>query len=686
MNATLNKEKINGYTEYASVYFNSITKTVINLDFEYSIDKSFEEILYRIDNWINEGSGWVVESINSEYVNISKYAPLFGSSFIELTDKLKHPMKGLINIKNNDNKCFLWCHVRYLNLVDKNSSRISKIDKKIADTLDYSDINFPVSEKDYSKTEDKNSININVFSYDDSVIHPICISNKIFSDHMNLLMIHEENMSHYVYIKYFNRLMFNKTKNKNKKHFCMLCLQCFSSENILVKHKENCLIINGEQRVKLNEGIIKFFNYFKKLPVSFKIYADFECILKETGVSEEIIDENSSYIKKYQNHIPCGFAYKAVCIDDGFTKDIVIYRGKDCVNKFIAMMLEEYEYCSNVMKEYFNKKLIMSAEEEEIFQSSNKCWICNKLFDLVDEKVRDHCHISGKFRGAVHFSCNANLKITKKVSVTFHNLRGYDGHLIMKERNNFDVIIDAIPNGLEKCMAFIINRNLVFIDSMQFMNSSLDSLVRNLVDEDFKYLSKEFKEFKDKDLKLLKEKGVYPYEYMNSFKKFNETELPSKNKFFSSLKHEDISGKDYEKAKDIWNTFNIRNLGEYHDLYLKTDVLLLCDVFEKFINTCLNYYGLDPCHYFSSPGLAWDAMLKMARIELELISDIDMYLSIEIAMREGISYIAKRCSKANNKYMKDYDNTEENIYIMYFDANNLYGSAMTKYLPYGGFE
>ena len=206
----------------------------------------------------------------------------------------------------------------------------------------------------------------------------------------------------------------------------------------------------------------------------------------------------------------------------------------------------------------------------------------------------------------------------------------------MKERNNFDVIIDVIPNGLEKYMAFIMNRNLVFIDSMQFMNSSLDSLVRNLVDEDFKYLSKEFKEFKDKDLKLLKEKGVYPYEYMNSFKKFNDTELPSEDKFFSSLKNEDISEKDYEKAKNIWDTFNIKRLGEYHDLYLKTDALLLCDVFENFINTCLNYYVLDPCHYFSSPGLAWDAMLKMTGIKLELISDIGMYLFIEIAMRGGI--------------------------------------------------
>ena len=276
----------------------------------------------------------------------------------------------------------------------------------------------------------------------------------------------------------------------------------------MVKHKENCLITNGKQRVKLSEETINFLNYFKQLPAPFKIYADFECILKETGVSEEIIHKNISFTKKYQNHIPCGFAYQVVCIDDRFTKDIVIYRGKDCVNKFISMMLKEYEYCKNVMREYFNKNLMMSAKEEEMFQSSNKCWICNKLFDLVDENVRDHCHISGKFRGAAHFSCNVNLKITKKVSVIFHNLRGYDSHLIMKEINNFDVIIDVIPNSLEKCMAFIINRNLAFIDSMQFMKFSLDSLVKNLVDEDFKYLFKEFEEFEDEDLKLLEKRSI----------------------------------------------------------------------------------------------------------------------------------------------------------------------------------
>ena len=218
---------------------------------------------------------------------------------------------------------------------------------------------------------------------------------------------------------------------------------------------------------------------------------------------------------------------------------------------------------------------------------------------------------------------------------------------------------------------------------MQFMNSSLDSLVKNLIDEDFKYLAEEFNgEF----LELVKEKGVYPYEYMDNFKKFSEDKLPERCEFFSSLKDECISEKDYERAKHIWNILKIKTLGDYHDFYLKTDVLLLADVFEEFIKTCLNYYGLDPCHYFSSPGLSWDAMLKMTGIELELISNTDMHLYIEEGTRGGISYIAKRHSKANNKYMEDYDNNKENIFVIYLDANNFYGWAMTQYLPYGNFK
>ena len=205
--------------------------------------------------------------------------------------------------------------------------------------------------------------------------------------------------------------------------------------------------------------------------------------------------------------------------------------------------------------------------------------------------------------------------------------------------------------------------------SMQFMNSSLDALVKNLSDNDFKYLSEVFS---DDLLQLVKPEGVYPYEYMDSFKKFSEDELPEKCKCFSSLKDECISEKDYLHSIVVWNVFKMNTMGDYHDIYLKTDVLLLTDVFEKFINTCLDYYGLDPCHYFSCPRLSWDAMLKMTEIELEFISDIDMHLFIQKGMRGGISYIAKRHSKTN-KYVKCYEQYKENKYIMYLDENNLYG-------------
>ena len=181
-------------------------------------------------------------------------------------------------------------------------------------------------------------------------------------------------------------------------------------------------------------------------------------------------------------------------------------------------------------------------------------------------------------------------------------------------------------------------------------------------------------------------KGIYPYDYMDSFEKFNKTELPTKEEFYSILNNEHITDEDYCHAQKVWNTFQLQTMGEYHNLYLKSDILLLADVFENFRKTCLQYYKLDPCHYFTSPGLSWDAMLKMTDIQLELMTDIDMFQFIEKGMRGGISYIANRYGKANNKYMREYDEKAPSKYIMYLDANNLYGWAMSQYLPTGGFK
>ena len=204
------------------------------------------------------------------------------------------------------------------------------------------------------------------------------------------------------------------------------------------------------------------------------------------------------------------------------------------------------------------------------------------------------------------------------------------------------------------------------------MNSSLDKLVKNLSDEDFKYL---LEEFGSENLELLKQKSDYPYEYMNSFERFNEEKLSARKYFYSSTKDRKIrddgkmsdghiSVKDYLPCEKIWDKFKMKKMSDYHDHYFKKGVLLSADVFEKFIAICLKFYGLDPCHYYSSPGLSWDAMLKMTGVKLEKISYIDKHLFIEKGLRGGISYIAKRYAKANNIYMNDYDPKKVNIYII----------------------
>ena len=687
---------------YKTAYFNSKPKTIINnTEIPEALQSSKDHILNMIAQWISEGSGWTVESVDNHYLNIVQYQPMKGSSYIKLPQELRHHRKGLINMKNEDDECLRWCHIRHLNPQDKNPQRIKKSDKEYINKLDYSGIEFPVTTKQYNKIEKQNEININVFGYENKQPYPIYVSKEKYENHMELLLITEDKNKHYVLIEDFNRFMYNQTKHKESKHFCMHCLQCFSSERVLSDHKDNCITVNGTQAVKMpdkDNNILKYNNFHKQQPVPFVMYADFEAITEKISGCQP--NNNKSYTEAYQKHTDCGFGYKVVCCyDDKYSQPLKIYRGEKAVYTFMEAILEEVKYCKKVFKKEFNKQLRMTKEDENEFQKAEECHICNKKYTDKDIRVRDHCHITGKYRGSAHQECNLQLRVNSeevKIPVIFHNLRGYDSHFIMQEigaivKNHSytnkkgekcQMNINAIPNNMEKYMASMLGNHLTFIDSFQFMSSSLEKLVSNLPRESLKYTSKRFKGIK---LDLMVRKGVYPYDYMDSFKKFKE-QLPSKEEFYSILNDKHIEDEDYQHAQNVWNTFNLKNMGEYHDLYLQSDILLLADVFENFRKTCLKYYKLDPCHYFTSPGLSWDAMLKMTNIKLELMTDIDMFQFIEKGLRGGISYIANRYGKANNKYMKEYDEKAPSKYIMYLDANNLYGWAMSQYLPTGGFR
>ena len=235
-----------------------------------------------------------------------------------------------------------------------------------------------------------------------------------------------------------------------------------------------------------------------------------------------------------------------------------------------------------------------------------------------------------------------------------------------------------------------------FIDNRRSMMTSLSLSIDKVSEMDDKIsnaelIEKFFNTYQlcNKDLNkftLLLRKGVYPYEYMDSWKIFKEESLPDKEWFYSELNNEHITDEDYAHAQKVWSTFNIKNLGEYHDLYVQSDTLLLADVFENFRDKCIEIYELDPAHFLSAPGLAWQACLKKTGVELELLTDNDMLIMFEEGIRGGMCQAIYRYAKANNKYMKNYDKNKESSFTVYLDGNNFYGYPMCKKLPVSDFK
>ena len=588
--------------EFTKAYFNSTTRIILNeLDIRDFYDQAVEEILNRIAKWISKGSGWVIERILNLYLNIVSYVPLKGRSYFSLPSELRHHRKGLINLQNDDNECFRWCHIRHLNPLSHHNERITQKDRKMAQTLDYTGVTFPVTIRDMGKIEKQNKININAYLYneDGKYVTPYRNSETEYGDTLNVLLIERETereyKQHYVYIKDFNRLNYNVTKSHHKKHFCLRCIQPFTSEARLEAHKEDCLIINGTQRIEMPQpgSKVSFHNYQNQLPAPFTIYADFEALTKKIDSCSPRGDK--SYTQAYQKHEACGFGYKVVChYDQKYSKPAVIYRGENVIQKFYQNLSEEVLYCKKVITEKAKRRLVMTKKDEEDFQKAKKCWICQKRYKPDEGEnipVRDHCHMTGKYRGSAHKTCNFRLQISAekiKIPVIFHNLKGYDGHLIIegmgdiikekKEREEEPLNINVIASNAEKYITFKIGKHLKFIDSYQFMASPLANLAKTLPAEKYIYTSEAFS---GERLELMKAKGVYPYDYMDSFQKFSQTQLPKREDFYSLLTDEEISEEEYAHAGKVWETFGIENMGQYHDLYLKSDVLLLADIFEN---------------------------------------------------------------------------------------------------------
>ena len=334
----------------------------------------------------------------------------------------------------------------------------------------------------------------------------------------------------------------------------------------------------------------------------------------------------------------------------------------------------------------------LTRKQWKKYNKASRCHICFKQFgdSKKGPKVRDHCHYTGRYR------------IPSYIPVVFHNLSEYNAHLFIKELGKNSRDMEVIAKNKEDYISFSVEVavdkyvdkegnekekliELRFIDSFKFMASSLDSLTRNLVGGKGEKLFG-FENYSELQYELLTRKGVYPYEYMSSWDCFEES-LPPTEAFYSKLSMSKIGEDDYQHAQRVWKEFGIRKLGDYHDLCLRTDVVLLANVYEAFRDTCLKHYSLDPVHFYTSPGLAWKACLKCTGIKLKLLTDPNMLLMFECGIRGGITQAVHKYASANNKYMGDkFDPNEDTTYLQYLDANNLYGWAMSQPLPTGGFR
>ena len=686
-------------------YFHS--DTYINLestDIKDLLRKIIRNIIEKINIYQQNGSGWYFKEVIQLEIHTVKFSPMKGSSYIPLPDWIMRK-KAIVSIRNKDSKCFLWSILRYLHPREKNDSRLKDLEQYENELKIPKGFKFPVKVGDITKFENANPKlpGINVFSVTtNKKFYPLRMALRDSQKSIDLFLYEENGKYHYSLIKNFSRLFRSQITSRTNEplHICKRCFSGFTKDTLLQNHTFYCSSKDSVyvKMPKKEDSILKYKNFERQFPLPFVAYADFECFTKP--MSSCCPNPEDSYNYNYQKHEPSGF-----CI---FIKGVVgkrikpiSYTKKEEDEDIAKIFVEKIsEATRGIYNDFYRRRkpLKLTQDEQKSFGQAKFCHICNK--ELLKDKVRDHCHFTGQYRGAAHNSCNLQCRKPFTLPVIFHNLQAYDAHLFIKQLASLPGKLKCIPSTEEKYISFSkkfkvdeymskkfdkmmpIYFEIRFIDSYKFLQTSLANLVSNLQKDDFYNTKREFK----KNVDLLTRKGVYPYDYVSSLKKLSETQLPSKEEFYSKLNDENISEDDYQHAINVWNTFNCKTIRDYHDLYLKSDVLLLADVFENFRKTCMEHYNLDPAHYFTSPGLAWDACLKETGQQLQLLVDYDMLLMFERGIRGGITHISKRYAEANNKYMKNYNPEKPSSYIQYLDANNLYGWAMSQPLPTHGFK
>ena len=685
------KENASGRQTSDKTFRSICEPLLIGDDVDKLMNRAKIYIRARIEEYERHGSGWIFQELQCVHLEVAKYCPLSASGSIDIPQKLKN-MKSLLNINSNDGRCFLYCLLSKLFPVKEHPERYTKYLDHV-DRIDMGGVKFPIKISDISKIEAINNLSISVFEWneEDNCVDPLKHGSDVGIP-IELLYIENDKNAHYLLIKKFNAFMRHRTKYRNSMFYCLKCLHGFTAKENLREHSQRCKqgLYQKIQMPEHEKASISFKAYHKQERKLFVIYADSESLL--LPIQHCQTDPQKSSTIKYQKHVACSFSIVTKSVFEDFEEETIVYANEDPNNVTVTFLTELNRVYDKMMDCYSNNQypISMTDDDEKLFKSSKNCHICKKKLQWSSKKnfpVRDHDHtkIKNNFRGAACNTCNRNyFERTKKVPVIFHNLKSYDMNIFLLNIIKSSEKIDIIPENLEKFKT-LLTEKFIFLDSYQFLSTSLEKLVKNLKNKGTDSFRRLKVEFPDKYNELT-EKGVYFYDYASSYSVFNETEFPPKSDFYNQITEENIDDKTYNRGLQVFKNFNCKTLLDYMLLYVKTDSILLCDVFENFRDLCLEYYGLDPCHYFSLPGFGWDAMLKMTQVEIELMSNIDMYTFIEQNLRGGITTINHRHFIANNKYLDDFDSTQPSSYIMYIDANNLYGVGLSSKMPIMNFR
>ena len=636
------------------------------------------DIMTDLDNEIEtrdmEGSGWNVQGINHIKIYFHKTNPINGMTYVEFPIRTN----AILNIQNNDTYCFLWSILANIHPVNENPQRVSKY-IPYQNELNITNIDFSNGMKitDIDKFENlNNQLSINVFEYskdedNDYNLIPLYISKNIQNRRIIDLILYK---NHYILLKKLH-VFIGKHDNS---FVCRNCLSSYSVQSELITHKKLCGNKNKSVYIPSIETHVKWNKYYQKMPIYSIIIADFEArnepILNQDNVVSKTIDVckqiptcNGFYVINKINDMPIKMDYYKSTFGDNNVKWFL-----DKINNIEFQMSEFF-------KQSLKPKITIKSEKS--FLKANICWLCDINFVNINEKARHYCKMTGKYLGAAHQSCKdyiIKVILHKFIPVLYHNFSKYDNHMFFNELINSKVEkknLSVTPRTNEEYLS--VNYSCIkFLDSMRFLTASLEKLTESLNDNDYFHLKKHF----PNHWMLLKNKLAYPYEFYKTLedyeKPIEELLNAGKEAYFKKSKNKIHDQDETDRTNEIIKLFNIKNGRELTELYCKADVILLADIFEKFIIVSKTEFGINPLYHISLPGTTWSNGLKYTKIELELIKNVDLFQMFENGIRGGISGI----------FGDRYCESDNNTVIEHIDMNNLYGFAMLQYLPTGNFQ